>query len=97
MSNFVAVDRYAPGRRHIQPSEEIEQSSFAGAARPHERDKVALVHVQIKPLEHLDLLAAAAVRLVQSAHFDEARRISASVHSNHALLLLPDFDFVAIT
>src|SRR5205807_3721451 len=84
------------GGRHIQAPEKVEQGGLAGAAGTHEGDEVALVDIQVKPLEHLDFLAAAAVGLVQAADTDEALRIAASIHSDHASLLLADFDLISI-
>src|SRR5260370_26777246 len=70
--NFVAVDGDAAGRGNIETAKQIEQRGFAGAAGAYERDKVALVHVEIQSLQHLNLLTAAAVGLVQTANADEA-------------------------
>jgi hypothetical protein len=92
----VAVDGNAPGGGHVEAAEKIEQSGLPGAAGAHEGNEVALVHVEIQALEDLDLLAAAAVGFVQTAHLDKAGGIATTINSNHASLLLADFDFVAV-
>jgi len=51
--------------------QEVEQRRLAGAAGAHEGDEITLVHVKIQSLQHLNLLAAAAVGLVQTANLDE--------------------------
>src|SRR5256884_5177116 len=86
--DFVAGHGDAAGGRHIQAPEKVEQGGLAGAAGTHEGDEVALVDIQVKPLKHLDFLAAAAIGLVQAADADEALRIAASINSDHASLLL---------
>src|SRR5207244_9820687 len=94
--DFVAGHGDAAGGRHIQAPEKVEQGGLAGAAGTHEGDEVALVDIQVKPLKHLDFLAAAAIGLVQAADADEALRIAASINSDHASLLLADFDLLTI-
>src|SRR5579864_107116 len=96
MRDFVAVHGDATCGRHVQAAEEVEQGGLAGAAGAHERDKVTLVYIQLKPLEHLNFFSTAAVGFVQAADADEALRIAASINTYHALLLLAEFDFVTI-
>src|SRR2546429_1000595 len=56
---------------------------------------VAVTGVQTCALP-IYFLAAAAIGLVQAADADEALRIAASINSDHASLLLADFDLLTI-
>src|SRR6266851_6997229 len=94
--NFVTVDGDAARGGHVETTQEIEQRGLAGAAGPHKRDEVTLVDVEIQALENLDFFAAAAVSLVQTANLDEAGRTTISIDSDHAWLLLTDFNFFTI-
>src|SRR5258708_17005120 len=96
MCDFVAVDGDAARGGYVQAAEKIEQRGLAGAAGAHEGDEVTLVGVQIQALENLDFFAAAAVSLVQTANLDEAGRTTISIDSDHAWLLLTDFNFFTI-
>ena len=70
--DFVAGDGDAAVRRDIEAAQQIEQGGLARAAGPHEGHEIAFVDVEIQALQHLDLFAAAAVGLVQTANLDEA-------------------------
>ncbi len=73
----------APLRRHIQSAKQIQQRGFSGAARPHESHEIALIHIQIEPLQHLNLFTAAAVRLRKPAHLNQTLPVPLAIHSNH--------------
>ena len=96
MRDFVAGDGDAARGGNVEATKKIEQGSLAGTARTHEGDKVALIHIEIKPLEHLDFFAAAAVGLVQTADANQTLRTTVPINTDHASLLLADFDFVTI-
>ena len=48
-----------PERRHVEPAQQVQQRRLARAARAHEGDELAALHVEVEALEHVDLLAAA--------------------------------------
>src|SRR5580693_8185267 len=81
--DFVTVHGDAAFGRHVQSTKQIQQRGFPRAARPHESHKVALVHIQIKPLQHLNLFPATAVVLRQPAYLNQALPASLAIHSNH--------------
>src|SRR3984885_9994643 len=83
--------------RHVQAAQKIQEGSLAGAARAHEGDELALVHVQIQTLQNVDHFAAAAVGFVEPANLNQTSRASYAVHSNHFdRSLFLDFDRFSI-
>src|SRR5262249_33217889 len=54
-----------------EPGDEVQQRRLAGAGRPHEREELALGHLQRQVLEDVDLLAAAAEVLVDPFDLDD--------------------------
>ena len=82
--DLVARHGHGAGRRDVQPAQEVQQRRLARAARAHERDELAGVHVQVQALEDVDLLAAAPVALVEAAHADETLAVAVAVDSDHA-------------
>ncbi len=83
VGDFVAGDSNAAVRGDVEAAEQVEQSGLAGSAGAHEGDEIALVHVEVQALQHLNFLTAAAIGLVQAAHLDEAVAFSVDIHSNH--------------
>src|SRR6185503_20893799 len=69
--------------RHVEPAQQVQERRLARAARAHEGDELARAHVQVEPLEHVDLLAPAHVALVEPAHADERAAAAEPVDSNH--------------
>ena len=65
VGDLIARHGNRAGGGNVEAAQEIEQRGFSGAARPHEGDEVALIHVQIQALQHLNLLAAPPVGLVR--------------------------------
>src|SRR6202011_4646663 len=57
--------------RGVETADEIEQGRFSRAGRPHERDEVALLDVEIDMVERFDRLTAALVNFTQVANCDE--------------------------
>ena len=72
------------GRRDVQAAQEVQERRLARAARAHEGDELARVHVEVQPLQDVDLLAAAPVALVEPARADEALAVAVAVDSDHA-------------
>mmetsp|Transcript_67299 Transcript_67299/g.186139 ORF Transcript_67299/g.186139 Transcript_67299/m.186139 type:complete len:242 (-) Transcript_67299:1016-1741(-) len=68
-------DGTAAGR--VQPTHQIEQRGLARARGPHQRQELALLHVQVDVVQHLHRLLAPGVDLGQVADFDQ----SAHAHS----------------
>jgi len=58
--------------------------------------KSPLSAVEVEPLQHLNLLTATTVGLVQTANLNQARRIGTAIDSNHLQLLLPDWRLFTI-
>jgi hypothetical protein len=85
--DLIAGNGDAARGRQIDAAQQVEQRSLAGAAWAHESDKVAGVHVEVEPLQDMDLLAAALVFLVQTSHADQAVAVAATIDSNHELSL----------
>src|ERR1700684_30713 len=83
MSDFIAGHGDAAVGGYVQSAEQIEQGGLARAARAHESDELALVHVKIEPRQYVNLPAAALVLLVEAADFDQAVCAATSVHSYH--------------
>jgi hypothetical protein len=73
----------SPRRGHVEAAEQVEQGRLARAARPHERDEIAGVDVEVEPLQHVDLLAAPVVRLSESAGADEALAVPTTIDPDH--------------
>src|SRR5262245_47414741 len=57
--------------RLIEPGNQVEQSGFSRAGRPHQRQKLALLHIEIEVDKHIDLFASAAEVLVNPADADK--------------------------
>ena len=55
----IAADLNAAMRRRIEAGDEVEERGFAGAARPHQREKLAFWHFQRQIDQYVDLFAAA--------------------------------------
>src|SRR5438067_98650 len=75
--------RAAARRGHVEAAEQVEQRRLAGAARPHERDEIAGVDVEVEPLEHVDLLASPAVGLPEPPRSDQALAVSTPIDADH--------------
>src|SRR5262249_36763480 len=84
--DLVARDGDASVRRHVEPAEQVQQRRLAGAARAHERAEVAGVDVEIEPLQHVDLLAAAPLGLAELARAGEALAAPATIDRDHGYL-----------
>ena len=69
--------RDAPVGRRVQPADQVEQRGLAGAGRAHQRHEVAARDVEVDAVQHLDLLAAAAIDLGDAADLDQGRRSAA--------------------
>jgi hypothetical protein len=70
-------------RLSLEAAEQVQQRRLARAARAHECDEVAGVDVQVEPLQHVDLLAAATIGLAEPARADQALAVSATVDADH--------------
>src|SRR5262249_16252419 len=70
-------------RRNIEAAEQVQKRGLARPAGTHKRHEIALVDVEIQPLQNLDIFAATAIGLVQAADLDEAIGFTAAIHSNH--------------
>ena len=81
--DLVARHRNASVRRHVQPAQQIQQRRLARSARPHKRDEFPLVHVEVQSAQHINLLSAAPVLLIESAYLNQAVSVPSAVHSNH--------------
>src|SRR5574337_168439 len=77
------------GRGQIQPAQEVQQRGLAGPAGAHEANELARIHVQIQALEHMNLLAAPLILLIESPHPDQAALIPAPVDPDHSGLPQP--------
>jgi hypothetical protein len=70
VSNFITGNGDSAGSGDVKAAEEIKHRGFAGTAGAHESNEVALVDIQIKALEDLNLLATALVGFVETADLD---------------------------
>src|SRR5581483_3022148 len=61
----LAADPDVALARLVEPGDQVEQGRLAGAGRPHQRQELALAHLQAEVDQHVDLLAAPAEILVQ--------------------------------
>src|SRR5262249_35806845 len=52
-----------PGRRHVQPAEDVQQRGLAAARRPQQDDELLLVEVQVDPAQGVHFNLAHAVDL----------------------------------
>ena len=87
VGDLIARHGNGAGGGNVKATEQVEQRGFSRAARPHEADEVALIHVQIEALQNLNLLAAPPVGLVKAADLDQGVRIPVGVDCNHVPLL----------
>src|SRR5574337_366538 len=87
--DLVAAHGDDAGRGQIQPAQEVQQRGLAGPAGAHEANELARVHVQIQALEHMNLLAAPLILLIESPHPDQAALIPAPVDPDHSGLPQP--------
>src|SRR5262249_51868463 len=83
VGDFVTGDGDAAVGWYVEPAEQVEQCWFARTAGAHKSHEVALVYIEVQPLEDLNFLAAAAVGLVQAANLNQAVGFAIAVHSNH--------------
>jgi len=80
--NFVAGDGDAAMRGDVKAAEKIEQSGFSRAARSHEGDKFAFVHIKMQSLQDVYGLTAPAIGFAETAYLDQTIG-SASVNFHH--------------
>ena len=73
-----ATDDLARGRA-VDAGDQVQQRGLARARRPHQRHELALGHVQVDAVEHLDLQAVALIDLANVLHADGGGRGRASV------------------
>ena len=52
---FVAVDQHAARGRILQPGDDAQQRRLAAAGRADEDDELAVLHLEVDALQHLDL------------------------------------------
>src|ERR1019366_3341968 len=97
--DFVAGHGDASPRGNVESAEQVQQCGLAGSAGPHEGDEIALVNVEIQPLQYVDFFAPTAICLVQPAHLNLTVRFSSAVQLNHvcAPLLFPGLYFLIWT
>ena len=50
-----AIDQHLAGGRILQPGDDAQQGGLAAAGRPDENDELAVVHVEVDALQHIDL------------------------------------------
>src|SRR6266700_208849 len=81
--DLVACHRNVSRRRNIQPAQQVQQRGLAGTARPHEGHELALFHVQVQRLQHVNLLAATRICFAQPSGLDQAGRAAVSVNTHH--------------
>ena len=58
-----AIDLHASARRPIDAAEQIEQCRLAAAARPHDGDGLAVLHLPVDALQRLDVFSRGLVNL----------------------------------
>ena len=83
VSNLIAGDGDMAARGHVQSTEKIEKSALAGTAGAHERDEFAGLHIEIEPLQDVNLFPAAAIGFVEVADLDETRLTATTIHFDH--------------
>jgi hypothetical protein len=83
VGDFVARDGDRAARGDVEAAEKIEQRCLAGAAGAHERDEIALIDVEVQALQHVDILAAALVLLIEAANFDQRIGVAFAIDTNH--------------
>src|SRR5882757_8717762 len=81
--DFVPGHRDAAPRGNVEPTKQIQQRGLARAARAHKGDELALLHVEIQSLQHVNLFATAAIRLVEVAYLNQAGVTATSVNFHH--------------
>ena len=51
----LAIDKDMTRSRAIEQSDDVKQSAFSRARRPHQREKLALMQVKVDPVQDFDL------------------------------------------
>ena len=62
-----------PGPRAVVHADDVEQRRFAGARRPHDRDELALLDVDVHAAQHVGLAHAMLIRLLDVAELHQRR------------------------
>ena len=70
VDDVLAVDQHAAGGRVLQPGDDAQQRRLAAAGRADEDDELAVLHLEVDALQHLDRAEGLASRfsMLQRAH-----------------------------
>src|SRR4030095_4216006 len=71
---IAAADHDAARRRAIEAANHVQQGGLAGSRWAHEREKLALRHLEIESLEHVDALGPAWIHLVDVLYLHQRFR-----------------------
>ena len=86
LGDVVAAEEIAAGGRPVEAAQQVEQRALAGARRAHDRDVVALGHVERHAAERVHRLARKDVVLAQIANRGGERGDGeATYHGNRAV------------
>ena len=69
-AHLLAEEAVGAGRRLVEHAHDVEQGRLAGAARPHDGDELALLHLQVHVAQHVGLEGTCLVVLLDVVHVD---------------------------
>ena len=75
--------------RAIQPADQVQERALAGPGRPHQRQELATADLEVNALEHVHVLRAAPVVLLDALHPDERVVQSAASRRESSLISAP--------
>ena len=64
----------------VESGNQVQERGLAGAARPHQAEKLTLRHVERHAVEHVQSLAAAAEELVDSLDANDQAVVGCTIH-----------------
>src|SRR5262245_16543318 len=67
----MAGDHHAPRGGLVEAATPADERRLPGPARAHECEELTALHLEVKPLEHVDALGAARVDLVDVGYLDQ--------------------------
>ena len=75
-AHLLAEEAVGAGRRLVQHAHDVEQGRLAGAARPHDGDELALLHLQVHVAQHVGLVGTRLVVLLDVVQFDHGSPVA---------------------
>jgi hypothetical protein len=71
VTEVASTDFHAAGARGVQAAEQVHEGRLSAAARPDDRDELALLDAQVNPVERPEFLVAQTVDFADLFEFDE--------------------------